>query len=446
MYIDQLKVVLMESARKNLTISYCLWGPHGIGKTQVPEQVAKELGYRIRNFRLSQVDSSEIIGWPTKREKAVEYFSNGEKKVKMVQYLTYDPPEWFIDAANGGNFILFFDELNHAKQDSVDAIFELVQERKLNGIPLPDSVLILAANNPPNALYPGAKPIFDNQALLSRFCHINVDSKFEIWKEWARREKSDGVPNIEPEIVEFLAQDTSRNTFHYKPQENEASPFADLKPAPRNWEKVNEVYTKLNLNDMIKLELYEGLVGVEAAAGFVAWLAQPKKPISLAEVFEWSEATMERVKDLCGSTSSSNKKTIETGILKETCDQILGCQTPKELDELEKNYENVLNFLSAIPAELSLNVMQQLCVRGNRDRTNFWKRAFAEDAPAGPDGKLEMVDEIDDHGNVIIVEKDGKKFKKQVPKKKFQSLHDSFMEMFNARKAVQQGKTEDGKN
>jgi hypothetical protein len=339
--------------------------------------VAKELGRNFRNLRLSQLDPTELIGFPTRKK---ELIVNADGKEGHIEYLDYDPPRWFVEAMKG-DYIIFLDELNRAKPDVVNAAFELVQERELNGRKLPDSVLIIVACNPDSTKYT-TNSVFDDEALSDRFCHIKVESNFDVWKTWARHKEDGKKQNISSAIINYLSSSKNSNAFDYVDSQDQETPFS-CKPSPRSWEKVEDIIS-LNITTDHKQELLEGIIGVEHASAFIASLSARNKPITAEQVFEMSPETITMIKSYSealtdgpgfGLQEEGGEKIVEVALLNATCEALT--EDDDNLKSLvREHYANVFRFLQEIPADLSQKTLKKLCT--GPDNRKFWELKLFE--------------------------------------------------------------------
>lgn len=379
MLINTLKEVLSETIRKKAPISYCVWGKHGIGKTELIEELALSFSYKIRNVQLSQIDPTEILGFPKIRTVTV---TKEDGSTETVEYMDYIAPRWFIDALKG-NYIIFLDELNRAKRDVTNAAFELIKERRLNGIKLPDSVLIIAACNPSNS---GKYDTIDfNPALIDRFCHIHLQSNFEIWADWAKTKKTN-KQNINQSIIDFLSLDKSRKSFDFVETDDLEFPV-ECNPAPRSWKRVNDILD-LDLKKEVKRELLLGIVGQNVSLDFFNFLDEGNKPITLEELFSMNikdknDPVLNKIKDYASFKTKINEynqnlinsedKIVEVALLSMTCDELIRSENSKIV---KKEFYKVLIFLSLIPSDLAQRVLNKLTEKD--DSKVFWEEKVFE--------------------------------------------------------------------
>lgn len=123
-------------------------GIHGVGKTAKLQAACSELGVSMKYYSASTLDPfTDLIGIPVP-----------DKETNSLTYLRRKE----IDEAD----VIFFDELNRADPRTLNAIFEIIQSRSLNGDPLPKLKAVVAAINPVSDEYNTDEL---DAALLDRF-------------------------------------------------------------------------------------------------------------------------------------------------------------------------------------------------------------------------------------------------------------------------------------
>lgn len=132
-------------------------GDTGIGKTTVVENMCKESNSYLKTLILSQLDPSEALGIPVKRE--MEY--NGH----AISVLDTAIPKWVFDLLEhkDENPILFLDEFLCAKPGVMNSFLNFLTQKRVGPIDL-SFVRVVAATNIGHYTYDP-----DNN-ILSRFC------------------------------------------------------------------------------------------------------------------------------------------------------------------------------------------------------------------------------------------------------------------------------------
>ena len=114
-----------------------LWGPPGIGKSDIVRQITEGLGNsHLIDIRLSLWEPTDIKGIP--------YFDSNIGK------MVWGAPEELPTEEFASQFdyvVLFLDEMNSAAPSVQAAAYQLILNRKVGKYCLPDNVLIVAAGN-----------------------------------------------------------------------------------------------------------------------------------------------------------------------------------------------------------------------------------------------------------------------------------------------------------
>ena len=113
-----------------------LWGPPGIGKSDIVHQIGEYMNAHVIDVRLSLWEPTDIKGIP--------YFDSNANK------MVWAPPMELPDetmAAKHSAIVLFLDEMNSAAPAVQAAAYQLILNRKVGTYKLPDNVYIVAAGN-----------------------------------------------------------------------------------------------------------------------------------------------------------------------------------------------------------------------------------------------------------------------------------------------------------
>ena len=110
-----------------------LWGPPGIGKSDIVHQIGESLNAKVIDIRLSLWEPTDIKGIP--------YFDSNSNT------MVWAPPSELPSqemAKKHKHIILFLDEMNSAAPSVQAAAYQLVLNRKVGAYTLPDNVVIVA--------------------------------------------------------------------------------------------------------------------------------------------------------------------------------------------------------------------------------------------------------------------------------------------------------------
>lgn len=215
-----------------------IWGAPGVGKSQVVAQVAKGLGYELRDIRAVLLDPVDLRGLPK---------INGSGRAHWC------PPAFLpVD----GKGIFFLDELNAAPPLVQAACYQLILDRRLGEYVLPDGWAVVAAGNREQDR---AVTYRMPSALANRMVHLDFETSFEDWVQWAQGAK------ISSEVISFLRfRPALLHDFDPKTADRAF-------PSPRSWEFVSDIL-KASPGVDIEFDLFRGAVGDGAAAEFAGFL------------------------------------------------------------------------------------------------------------------------------------------------------------------------------
>ena len=221
-----------------------LWGPPGIGKSDIVEQVTKTFSNsHLIDIRLSLWDPTDIKGIP--------YFDSNN--VKMAWGAPIELPDEEM-AAQYDNIVLFLDEMNSAAPAVQAAAYQLILNRRVGTYKLPDNVIIVAAGNRESdkgVTYRMPAP------LANRFIHLELAVNFDDWFNWS-------VDNNQHKDVVGYLTFAKKDLYDFDPKSASRS-FA----TPRSWSFVSELLED-ELDESTTTDLVAGTVGEGLAVKFMA--------------------------------------------------------------------------------------------------------------------------------------------------------------------------------
>ena len=222
-----------------------IWGPPGIGKSEVVADVTKELGGHMIDLRMAQMEPTDIRGIP--------YFNKDLNKMDWAAPV--DLPDEEL-ASKYPSVVLFLDEMNSASPAVQAAGYQLILNRRVGKYVLPDNVVIVAAGNRDSdkgVTYRMPMP------LANRFLHLEMRADFTSWQTWAVNK---GIHKDVVGYLSFAKQDL--NEFDSK---SSSRAFA----TPRSWCFVSDLLNDDDDTDPDTiLNLISGAVGDGLAIKFAA--------------------------------------------------------------------------------------------------------------------------------------------------------------------------------
>ena len=218
-----------------------LWGPPGIGKSDVVRQVAEQLGAAVVDVRCATIDPVDLRGLPHVEGGIAEWATPG-----------FLPQE----AKHGPTGILFLDELAQSPPLVQAACLQLCLDRCIGEYQLPDGWTVVAASNR-STDRAGANSVIT--PLLNRFLHIDMEINVSDWLDWAVSgcidERVRGFIRFKSEMLhQFDASDRTQRSF----------------PSPRSWSFVSNIMGS-SVPHGLRLSAIAGCIGQSAASEFAAY-------------------------------------------------------------------------------------------------------------------------------------------------------------------------------
>jgi hypothetical protein len=333
MNIKTLKEALPYIFKAN--ISTMIVGHHGVGKSQAVKQYADNLGIGFVDLRLGTQDVGDLLG-------LADFIIDTETQQKIAT--KFMRPDWFPTDPNSKG-VIFLDEINRGRRDVLQAVFQLVLDKRLHKYELPKGWHVIAAMNPSTDDY--IVTDLSDKAFLDRFCHIKLAPSKQEFFEYAKSSK------FEPQLISFLQDQPSLLSADLESFELEVT------PSRRSWEGVDrlmKVKTPINL----LRELVSGLVGTAASAAFVKSLSDTDKPINGKDIVDDYEKYAKKIKQYSDSKTGGRQD-----MLKYTCDSLLETLQEMKKKPTKDQQANISSFLKEIPKDLSFALCQNLYLEDN---------------------------------------------------------------------------------
>lgn len=251
-----------------------LWGPPGVGKSQIIAQVAARHAAPMIDIRLSQMEPSDLRGIPFRVGNGVEWAV----------------PAMLPDAKrHGASGILFLDEITSAPPSVSAAAYQLILDRRLGEYEVPDGWAIFAAGNRQGdrgVTYTMPAP------LANRFSHFEVEANLDDWVVWAYEN------DIDERLIGFLRFRPER-LFDFDPAHN---PVAF--PSPRSWEFAHRALQKFGDTPLL-LATLQACVGPAAGLELNAFVENMDRMPDLDAILRGEEVPVPREIDLQYAVASA---------------------------------------------------------------------------------------------------------------------------------------------
>lgn len=329
-----LNFTCLEGKVTNRKAPICIWGTHGIGKTQLIQDFAKKNGMGFKYIAPAQFEEmGDLHGIPEVIEE------NGRQVTKFII------PEWVpVDEGPG---ILLLDDINRADDRILRGCMQLIQNYELVSWKLPKGWQIVATANPDDMDY--SVTSMDN-AMLTRLIHTTMIFDAKSWAKWAMASEIDsrGISFVltYPELVNTNLTTPRTLTMLFEL----IKPIANLKA-----------------HEETVLRLAAGCIDEYAAAAFMNFinddlnqLIEPEEVLNEKD-FKTAE---KRIKSL----AKGSKGEMRLDRLSTVCTRISLFLTTRKYDPKELLAENLVSFLllEILPKDLTMSLYKDL-VNSNDD-------------------------------------------------------------------------------
>ncbi len=245
-----------------------LWGPPGVGKSQMVAQTAARHRVPMIDIRLSQMEPSDLRGIPFRVGEHVEWAV---------------PAMLPSEQRHGPEGILFLDEITSAPPSVSAAAYQLILDRCLGAYEVPRGWAIFAAGNRQGdrgVTYAMPSP------LANRFSHFEVETNLDDWAAWAY------AKGIDERVIGFL-RFRPELLFDFDPAQN---PVAF--PSPRSWEFAHRGLQKFGDTPELLQGALQACVGPAAGVELNAFVNSLDRMPDLDAILRGEEVAVPREIDL----------------------------------------------------------------------------------------------------------------------------------------------------
>lgn len=314
----------------------CIWGTHGLGKTQIVRDYALQQKWKFSYIAPAQFEEmGDLHGMPN--------IVDPDKNISGDEYTVYSPPDWVPREEGPG--ILLLDDINRADDRILRGCMQLLQNFELTSWKLPPKWQIVATANPEGGDY-SVTPM--DGAMLTRMLHVTLKFDAKIWAEWAYSANIDerGIAFVltYPELI-----NTERTT-------------------PRSLTQFFEQIESIeNLKENIQLVEALALSSLDevTVSSFIAFvndeLTQLIDPEEILDTVDF-ELISEKIKDI--SVDDSGAKRVDR--LSTMCSRLYLKLNSEDYNPKENHSKNLTKFLllDTIPNDLLMSLYMDLQKHG----------------------------------------------------------------------------------
>jgi len=300
-------------------------GRHGIGKSTVVYQIAKQRGLPVVERRASQMTEGDLLGLP---------------KVEG-NVTTWLAPEW-LHTACSKPVVLFLDEVDRATMEVRQGIFELCDSRKIAGYELhPDTVIFAAVNGGQHGAQYQVGEM--DPAELDRYTVFDLEPSVEDWLAWAK-------DNVITEIWDFI------NHNHQHLEHNDDFEPNKVYPSRRSWERLSKTLKSMGGQVESSTTLYHlacSFIGFEGAVAFNDFMKNYERQVTVEDILDHGK--LELTEDW---KINDHNSMIEKFKAKEVFNEKLS----------DERLQNLANYFVTLPSEIAMTLWQ---VMGTTDCATY---------------------------------------------------------------------------
>ena len=294
-----------------------VWGDPGVGKTAKITAYARAWGFHTETVVGSIREASDFLGLP----------------IEVDGEVRYSPPAFARRAADADRALINFDELTTSAPSVSKAMLRIFQEREVGELPLPGTVALVAAANPPAVAVDGWEL---PPPIANRLMHLQWVFDAD---EWLTGVTTDFAHQVCPPLAAMLgpgddaakARVRGAVTAYLRAHRDQINALPRLErrgtgtsdtaavdpqkasgawPSPRSW--TNAMAAMEQLHDADDEALYlvaKGCVGEGAARSYLAWLASadlydPEAVLADPGIVGWHGERPDRLFALLGSVTA----------------------------------------------------------------------------------------------------------------------------------------------
>lgn len=263
-----------------------LIGPPGIGKTQIMEQIAKECQVALVSYTITHHTRQSAVGLPFIKEKVY-----GGKAYSVTEYTMSEIIASIYEKMEQTGLkegILFIDEINCVSETLAPTMLQFLQGKTFGNQKVPDGWVIVAAGNPPE--YNKSVREFD-VVTLDRIKKIDVETNFEVWKEYAYKQ------GIHSAVISYL--ELRKENFYRIETTVDGKYFATA----RGWEDLSQLiqtyeYLGKTVDREVVLQYIQHQKIAKDFANYLELYYKYKKDYGIESILDghWEVGTLQKIR------------------------------------------------------------------------------------------------------------------------------------------------------
>ncbi len=348
MYANQYVSLINWAFENYPKMPYLVYGPTGIGKTEIPERVATKLQQRyqealdVKEGDRTEGQKAEVakgpVGFAYLNFTACEYADLVGLPYAEGDMTVYKPPQWLKEIEKFERGVAVFDEVNRIEVQTRQAYMQILDRRAIGNFHIPKGWVIIQTANPMDEGYQVSD--FD-KAMVRRSCVLELKADVGVWQVWGTNEYLfDGEP-MDPMVLAVATRLTNKGLVRPVeiPVKVEATMYGLQIASEMRRRGAHKV------DKQVREQLYAGVLGPEGGSMLEA-MVRSDRLISL------------RDKALKGESLPKESSEVMTDVMFLVHDEVR--KSPRKFGEaMAKFWEAIPNDLKPVFAQMSHSFMLQ---------------------------------------------------------------------------------------
>jgi len=319
-YERMVRFLLKNAENERIYRNMIVFGPAGVGKTKIAEQLVKESGMKLVYINLSVMEATDFLGIP-----------------QVVDGVTrWAPPDLFTKENEPS--VVLLDELDKSARELQAPLLEFFQDQSIMGRKTGTKVIIATANMPDEGAFSNeiSRPVA-NRSLI-----YTLQPSIDGWVSWASNNK------VHPLITGYLMKNPGQILVDHESEDEQTL----TKPSPRSWTMASGVLGLMENNNMTvkdQIMAIEGYVGTEAAIKFQVWLTYYVKIDGLVDDL----LNGKKVQSKYDRLSMDERFVFIMSAMDRSVSAIEGSNYSPSRDDIKK-LNRVVQFMQNVPPEMAI--------------------------------------------------------------------------------------------
>lgn len=309
-------------------------GEAGIGKSEIVQQWVKmkqqdDPSFGFLDLRMAYFEGPDLVGLPK--------FETDENGIERTQ--TALPAFWPTE----GKGLILLEEPNRAQPATLNALMQLLTDRKIHNYKIPDGYILAACINPDG----NYDVTTMDTALKNRFEIFDVEYDHNHFIDYAKENK------WHPSIIAFL----NSGAWQYSKSENIGA--NEMYIAPRNFAKLNNVeMVELQKDRDLHYNVTVSILGHNVGKAYNTFVFE-QKPILAKDLTDNKKASLDKLKMYSDPTAyRGDMIDVTIKSILDSIDSDLGSNQNISFPE-----STLVDVIMIIPKDLSVRLLEEYILK-----------------------------------------------------------------------------------